>query len=523
MKSEIVCVFFVEKEAVMDQWHNFEHKITAPFSKDLKAIEKVVENLFQDCDDVIKKEFQNTKRKEEKIYICYIDGLINRDILEESVIRPFLNHVGEEQEDWFSSILSETLETVDVKEVYEMDQMIEAILGGDTAIFADGYEKGLVLSSKGFPTRGVAPTESEVVLRGSKDSFNENFRQNTALIRRRIKDTRLKLKQSTVGFRSRTNVGLLYMDDLVEPELVKQIEQQLKEIKIDGIFDNGMLEHLLEKETLSPFPQFQHTERPDKTASGILEGRIAIVVDNSPGVLLVPVTLHCFFQASDDYYNRFYVASFERFLRYMAALIAIGLPGLYIAIFNFHTEVLPTSLVLSFASARLGVPFPVVVELLLMELAFEMLREAGVRMPGQMGNTIGVVGGLIVGQTAVEAGLVSTIVVIVVSLTAIASFSIPSESFTSAFRLMKFILIATCALWGIYGFFLGMLFVLIHLCSLDSYGIPYLLPTVSSSVAEYGTKKDYIGKAPIGMMKERPIFTRRGARVRMRENKKKQS
>lgn len=201
----------------------------------------------------------------------------------------------------------------------------------------------------------------------------------------------------------------------------------------------------------------------------------------------------------------------------MAALISIGLPGLYIAIFNFHTEVLPTSLVLSFASARLGVPFPVVIELLLMELAFEMLREAGVRMPGQMGNTIGVVGGLIVGQTAVEAGLVSTIVVIVVSLTAIASFSIPNESFTSTFRLLKFVLIGTCALWGIYGFFIGILLVLIHLCRLESYGIPYLMPTVSSSVAGYGTKKDYIFKAPIRMMKERPIFTRRGARVRMRK------
>ena len=500
----------------MDQWHSFEHKIIANVSSVLKKNVEVVEQLFADCDDVIKKELQNGQNKQERIYICYIDGLINRELLEESIVRPFLNRVSK-GDDWFSDFFSEIVETVDVKETDNMDDLVGAILGGDTALFAEGYQKGLVISSKGFPTRGVSQTESEVVLRGSKDSFNENFRTNTALIRRRIKDTRLKMKQTTVGFRSRTNVGIFYMDDLVEPELVEQIERQLKDIKIDAIFDNGMLEHLLEQNTLSPFPQYQHTERPDKTASGILEGRVAIVVDNSPGVLLAPVTFHCFFQASDDYYNRFYVASFERFLRYMAALISIGLPGLYIAIFNFHTEVLPTSLVLSFASARLGVPFPVVIELLLMELAFEMLREAGVRMPGQMGNTIGVVGGLIVGQTAVEAGLVSTIVVIVVSLTAIASFSIPNESFTSTFRLLKFVLIGTCALWGIYGFFIGILLVLIHLCHLESYGIPYLMPTVSSSVAGYGTKKDYIFKAPIHMMKERPIFTRRGARVRMRK------
>lgn len=503
----------------MDQWHNREHKITASFSKDIKEMKKTLDIILKDCDDVVKKEFTSANDSSKKIILCYIDGMVIRNMLEESIIRPFLEEDNADltrKQDWLDTLFNEIIETADVKESDDLDALFEAILGGDTALFVDGYEKGLIISSKGFPIRSVSEPKSEVVLRGSKDSFNENLRTNTALIRRRIKDTRLKVKQKKVGLRSRTNIAIIYMEDLVEPGLVERIESQIEDIVIDGILDNSMLEHLLEKKPLSPFPQCQHTERPDKTASGLLEGRVAIVVDNSPSVLLLPVTIHCFFQASDDYYNRFYVASFERFLRYVGAFLSIGLPGLYVALFNFHTEVLPTSLVLSFASARLGVPFPVVIELLLMELAFELLREAGVRMPGQMGNTIGVVGGLIVGQTAVEAGLVSTIVVIVVSLTAIASFSIPNESFTSAFRLLKFVIIGTCAIWGIYGFFIGILGVLIHLCSLNSYGIPYLMPSVSSGIMDSNTKKDYIMKWPIRSMVERPIFTRRGARTRMR-------
>lgn len=506
----------------MDQWHNREHKITASFSKDIKEMKQTLDSILKDCDDVVKKEFTSAKDSSKKIILCYIDGMVLRDTLEESVIRPFLEDENADmtkEQNWIDILFDEIIETADVKQSEDIDAMFEAILGGDAALFVDGYEKGLIIASKGFPIRGVSEPKSEVVLRGAKDSFNENLRTNTALIRRRIKDTRLKVKQKKVGLRSRTNLAIMYMEDLVEPGLVERVESQLEDIVIDGILDNGMLEHLLEKKPFSPFPQYQQTERPDKTASGLLEGRVAIVVDNSPSVLLLPVTMHCFFQASDDYYNRFYVASFERVLRYVGAFLAIGLPGLYVALFNFHTEVLPTSLVLSFASARLGVPFPVVVELLLMEIAFEMLREASVRMPGQLGSTIGVVGGLIVGQAAVEAGLVSTIVVIVVSLTAIASFSIPNESFTSAFRLLKFILIGTCALWGIYGFFIGILGILIHLCSLNSYGIPYLMPTVSSGVMDSNDHKDYLLKWPIHSMKERPIFTRRGARVRMRNGK----
>jgi spore germination protein len=302
------------------------------------------------------------------------------------------------------------------------------------------------------------------------------------------------------------------MEDLVQESVLKQLKDELNEISIDGILDSGMLEQLLEKKVNSPFPQYQHTERPDKVSSGILEGRIAIIVDNSPEVLLLPVTLNVFFQAGDDYYNRWETAAFARILRYLSAIIAISLPGMYIAVADFHTEILPTNLILSFAKAREQVPFPVAVEVLLMELSFELLREAGIRLPGQLGGTIGIVGGLIVGQAAVEAGLVSTIVVIIVSLTAIASFSIPNESFRGAFRLLKFFMIAICTLWGLYGYFLGWLAIAIHLCTMEIYGVPYLSPTVNG-----GREVDYLLRYPWKKLQIRPQFTKEGARRRQKK------
>lgn len=229
-------------------------------------------------------------------------------------------------------------------------------------------------------------------------------------------------------------------------------------------------------------------------------------------------------RTSDDYYNRWEVASFARILRYVASFFAMTLPGLYLAVTNFHTQILPTSLMLSFAEARAGVPFPAVVEVLIMELSFELLREAGVRLPGAMGNTIGIVGGLIIGQAAVEANLVSSMVVILISFTALCSFAIPNEEFASAFRLLKFFLIAVCAWLGFFGLLAGLLFVLLHLSHLKSFGIPYMMPFVGADVTDYEDERDFLWRLPMRELKKRPIYARRDKRTRLRffgERKKK--
>lgn len=477
-------------------------------SKQLQENIDYLEQRFKDCDDLIKKRFFIGREKGQEAYFIYADGLVDNIMIQEDILRPLMI---ENLENYPECLLTGVLESADRMEIKEMETCITQILSGNTVLFFSNCSFAIMVSSKKFPNRGIQAPEEEVSIRGAKDSFNESLRFGTALIRRRIRDTRLKVKQVQVGVRSKTDVALMYMEDLVKEETLAQIQEELDRICVDGILDSGMLEQFLEKRIWSPFPQYQHTQRPDKVSSGILEGRVALVVDNSPDVLLLPVTFSLFFQAGDDYYNRFEVASFARILRYLAVVICVGLPGFYVAVADFHTEVIPTNLILSFAKARQDIPFPVVVEVLLMEFSFELLREAGIRLPLQLGGTIGIVGGLIVGQTAVEAGIVSTIVVIVVSFTAIASFCIPSESLRGSFRLLKFAFLIASAFWGIYGLFLAFLATVIHLCSLESYGIAYLSPLVDG-----GRRGDHIIRAPWKYLKIRPKFTKEGARRRQK-------
>lgn len=504
----------------MGDLYNSKNEITVDLSKHLEENIQVIETLFQKCDDIVKKQFcLNRAEGNISVYMVYVDGLTDNDMVQEHVISPLQRHVAEEQGDIFQALFYSEIDMADLKEETSFAQAVNSILKGDTALFIDGYAKVIIISSKKLPTRSIQESKTEAVMRGPRDSFNESLRTCTALIRRRIKDPKCKIEQNRFGERSKTDYALIYMEDLIPDGLLDQIKDQLAVYETDAIYDSGMLEHFMNRKWYSPFPIIQSTERPDKVAASVLEGRVALVVDNSPEVLLLPATFNTFFQASDDYYTQWSVATFARVLRYVASILAIGLPGFYIAITSFHLEMLPTELLLAIAQARSNITFPVVLEVLLMELEFELLREAGIRLPGPMGNTIGIVGGLIVGQAAVEAGLVSTIVVIVVALTALASFTIPNESFASAYRLLKFFLIFVSAIWGLYGFILGMLMIAIHLSGMTSYGVPYMVPAVSSGHSYYESKKDFILRLPIYLMKKRPVFTKEGQRIRLRKNK----
>ena len=506
---------------------------------------------FDSWCDIVKKRFELSRMgRAYSVYIMYIDGLADNEMVERTITHPILyewkddyrvnvrnalnednltidkmcEDTNEQKEEkkfaWDIDVMfHRETEAVDMKSVSTMREAVDAVLGGDTAIFVDGQKKAIILSTKKYPTRSIETPEKESGLKGPRDSFNENFRSDTALIRRRIKDTNLKLEQGTIGVRTKTVYGLMYMEDLVEQSLLDNIKNKLKSFEIDGIFDSGMLVHLLEDKWYSPFPQVQTTERPDKAASAILEGRVVLLVDNSPEVIILPATFNSFFQAADDYYNRFAVGTFARIIRYIAAYLSVLLPALYVAITCFYPQVLPTDFMLAIIGARNEVTFPVVVEVLLMEFLFELLREAGIRLPGQMGNTIGVVGGLIVGQAAVDASLVSTIVVIVVALTAICSFAIPNEEFASTFRLLKFVMIILAAVLGLYGILLGILVIQIHLASLESFGIPYMMPLTAGTVDDEIEYQDFVMRKPIFTMTKRPVYTREGRRRRFVKRK----
>lgn len=501
-------------KVVYEKNQKIQGKLQNNFDADYAFINKVLER----CGDIVKNMFYSGDGKTRAVAI-YVDGLTDSQTLQDFIIRPLQNHKLRDEENLLSYVEKNVLETVDWTEVETFEDIFTDILAGNSLLLVEGCSRAISLSTKNFPTRGVGETQQEMVIRGPKDSFTESFRTNTALIRRRIRDPRLKMEHTKVGERSKTDLAICYMDDLVEPSLLNMVKKRVEQISLDGILDGGMVEQLMEKNPWTPFPQFQHTERPDKAASGLLEGRIVLVMDNSPGVLILPVTYAMFFQSSDDYYSRFETASFARLLRFAAAIFAIGFPGLYVAIAGYHTEMLPTAFLLSIAQARTGIVIPVVLEVLLMEFQFELLREAGIHIPGQLGGTIGIVGGLIVGQAAVDAGLVSTIVVIVVSFTAIASFIVPNEAFGGVFRLLKFAFILVAALWGIYGYLLLFTALLFHLAQLESFGVPYMLPSVCGGHLDYNTRQDQYVRYPLRSMRKRPLFTKIGRRIRKKGGK----
>ena len=462
-------------------------------SPDLEKNRQWVEETFQNCDDILHRQVFLNNGKDEGILV-YVEVAVSNLMLEEHVIG-----------------LS------DVQPLTTYEEGEAALLAGNGILFVQGDACLYKISSKGYPGIGVSPAESEKVMRGSREGFTESEKINVALIRKRIRDVRMKVEEQRIGVRSHTMTALVYMEDLIEPQILRMIKDRMEQYEIDGIMDSGMLEQLLEEHWMSPFPQFQTTERPDRAASAVLEGRLILVTDHSPTVLLFPSNYNSFFQTSDDWYNRFETASFARMIRFLAAIMAMCFPAVYVAATTWHTSLLPTKLVLSMAEARAGVPFPSLGEILLMEISFELLREAGIRLPGPMGNTIGIVGGLIIGQAAVDANLVSPVVVIVVAFTALCSFAIPNEEFASAFRLLKYGCIFMGAWFGLYGILLSCLWVLIHLSHLNSFGIPYLYPYAACVGSGREEKKDSLIRYPFRQLKYRPVFARRAEKIKLRK------
>ncbi len=505
-----------------DKFHDRDNKISLEIFTDLDENIKCIEYLFHDCMDVVKREVNICKDAKFRIYGVYVDGLVNRDILENYLLSKVFEYKNLNGEVFDAKITPTKLvmqhfsATFDVKEVEGMDAMANAVLSGDSAIFVEGSKTGLVIATRGWPARGVSEPATESVVRGPRDGFTETIRFNTVLVRRRIRDTKLKIKMVSVGTRSRTDVAIVYVDDIVRPELVETVEKRIDKYVIDAIFDSGYIEQLIEDSWKSPFPQTQATERPDKFAASLLEGKVGILVDNSPFGIIVPATLNAYYQASEDYYQRWQIMTFTRILRYIVSFLSFALPGLYIATLNFQPQMLPTSFAISIAASREGITFSTVMEIIVMELIFELFREAGIRAPGAIGHVIGLVGGIVIGQAAVDANIISPMIIIIIAFTAICTFAIPDYSLTSAFRLIRYLFIAFSAVFGLYGFLIAALLVLTHLSSLESFGIPYLAPYNISDQNDSKDLKDTILRFPTFMQTTRPIFARYTQRTRLR-------
>ncbi len=485
--------------------------------KELSVNKEAFLALLGESADIKKKTMQLGINKDIGCFIAYIEVTGGSFLFENSVVGKLLNQFCTMSGEEIHTCLEKNALGISDMTLFEtVEEAAGGMFAGDVILFVDGFDKAIKIPDKGYPAMSLQAPDSEKVIRGSKEGFMDSIKVNSALIRKRLRTPKLKVEEIRVGTRTGTNVDIVYMEDLVYPGLLEEVRRRLNRYEIDGILDSGMIEQLSEEKWYSPFPQFQTTQRPDRAAMSILEGRIVVLVDNSPTGLILPTDYNSLIKTSDDMYNRWEIASFGRMIRYLAAFFAMTIPGLYLAVTNFHTQVLPTTLLLSFAAARQGVPFPAVVEVVIMEIAFEMLREAGGRLPGAMGSTIGIVGGLIIGQAAVEANIVSPIVVIVVAFTALCSFAIPNEEFATSFRLLKFLFIFLCSWLGFYGFLYALLLVLIHLSHLRSFGIPYLMPFVGADLNQYDDERDSLIRQPLFLMRRRPIYAKRNQRVRLR-------
>ena len=481
-----------------------------------------IKEILKDCDDIVYRDFKVGVNADYSLALIYTDGLIDKKLISEFTMLPLMIGVREVEptplrikEDIFKNITTRSLAITEISESETIEEVIDSILAGDTALLLDGYDSAIILSSRGWPVRGIEESSSETAYTGPRDDFNETLKFNISLIRRRIKDPMLKVKMHKIGVRSKTDVAVMYIEDIANDMFINEVNKRLDNVDVDAIIESSILEEFIQDDPYSPFPQIENTERPDSVSASLYEGRIALVVDNTPSVLIVPATIGTLMQSTEDYYSRWPISTIVRIIRYIAAFVAVAAPALYISVTSFDPGVLPTRLAFYVSGTRFNVPFPSVIEALLMEITIEFLREAGSRISGPIGTTIGIVGGLIIGQAAVEAGIVSPLMIIIVAITAIATFTLPSYELAAALRFYRFVLILFAAVLGLYGVMLGFIILMTNIVKLNSFGIPFASPYTGLGLTS-GDIKDTLIKVPMKDLKYRPKFTMTKNRKRMK-------
>lgn len=453
--------------------------IDADIKKSLNRMKKIYSIPINS--DIILREFDiNYRGKRVPAFIIFFDGMTNGDIINNYILKPLMvasvMELRDNSECLEDYIARQLLPHCQVKIVKGYSKIVDSINFGGCGVFADGLNIGFSTDVKGWDHRGIEKPNNEIVIRGPQEAFNELLRTNTAQIRKRLKDEDLIAEDISVGKISKTPCSILYIKDITNEKLVAEVRRRLRNVKVDYMLDSGFLEQLIEDSTVFPSPQMISTERPDYVCELLTNGRVAILVSGSPNVLVVPATVFELMHSSEDSYSRFPYVNFVRGVRLIALFFALLLPALYLAITSFHHEMIPTDLLMAIEASREKVPFPTLIEILLMEISFELIREAGIRVPGPIGPTLGIIGALILGQAAVAANIVSPILIIIVAVTGIGSFAIPSYSLGYTIRIMRFIFIFLSVMAGFLGLTVGLFILGVWSTSLKSFGVPYTAP-----------------------------------------------
>ncbi|QOR67837.1 spore germination protein [Cytobacillus suaedae] len=485
--------------------HPSKNEEKAELCNELDTNIETVKTLLHQAADLLIRQCKLGGTGQNCAIVC-IDGLVDIELINDKVIKRILSNQSFQDTNIPLSEIptylnDHVLSTEAIHIVNTLDDVMLPILSGDTAVFIDGTTQVIIIGTKKWEDRSVEEPTTETLVRGPRDGFNENLRTNTVLIRRRVRDSNLRFDSFKIGRRSKKDLVLTYIDGIINPKIIEEMKRRLKTIDVDDAPESGYIEQLIEDSYLSIFPQHMVTERPDKVSSAIMQGKAAILLDGTPFALIAPSVFSDHFQSPGDYYQRFPIGTFIRALRYLAAFLAVFLPGLYIALVSYHPGMIPSNLAFQIAATREGVPFPAVVEAFLMEATFELLREAGIRLPKMIGQTIGIVGGLVIGEAAVSAGIVSPIMVIIVAVTAVSTFAIPSYEVSITFRILRFGIMLAAALFGFYGLLLAYIMINIHLTNLTSYGVPYTAPFAPAFFPDW---KDLIIRAPLAMETKRP-------------------
>lgn len=444
----------------------------------------------------------NTPEGNPLLAVSYLDGLVDQQVL--TILLEDLTKAiqqGGVSEKSAENWLDNYTPVGNVTYLNNEQELLNGILNGQVVVLVEYSSKGFLASISGGAKRAVEEPTSQTVLRGPKEGFTEDIATNIALLRRKIKSIDLHIDSRDIGDYTQTKVSVAYIKGIADPEVVKEISKRLDSIKTDSILESGYIEEYIQDGVWSRFPTMFNTERPDAVAGSLLEGLVAIFIDGTPFVLLAPVTFFHFIASSEDYYQRYDLATFLRFIRVASFFVALLLPSLFIATTTFHQEMLPTTLLVTIAAQRENTPLPALLEALAMELIFEVIREAGIRMPRAIGPAISIVGALVLGQAAVQAGLVSAAMVIVVSFTAISNFALPAINMAGAIRLLRFALMLLAGSFGLYGVLAGIIPMMVRLVALESFGVPYMTPLAPFNK---NNKKDMLLRVPWWKMKKRP-------------------
>jgi len=491
LKSEYIQLEKQQAEinAILVDYDNNGNVSNEPaLSTSLEENQKNIESIYNIPlnKDVVIRKLTIPDQPEIKAMLVFMDGLADKKIVNMTVLQPLMLMRNARKklngDDLVGSIIEQCLPSGQASRVGSFKEVKQGINTGDAVLFFDGIGEAVTIETKGFEHRGVDRPATEQSVRGSQNAFTEVLRVNTTLIRSMLHSSDLVTEMIPVGKRGHSNCAVMYLKSVANRELVAEVRRRIKGISTDLIIDSGMLEHFIVDFPGNPFPQTLSTERPDRVVVHLAEGRVAFLVDGSPFGHIVPVSIFTLMHSADDFALHYYYSNILRIIRWICGFISMLLPATYLAISTFHPEALPTELLLTITAARAQVPFPTILEILLMEFSFEMIREGGLRIPGILGSTLGIVGAIILGQAAVTAKIVSPIMVIVIAVTGLASYSIPEYRLASAFRLLRLVFIFLAMSMGLVGMACGLLVFTAVLCSMKSFGMPYLAPVAPKTI-----------------------------------------